>query len=230
MPTLLHTATSDVIQVFMMLTRRATGRLAVGLRCQPRVLALRLSLTRCMATAATTFENGTNNHYAEAMYKSWKEDPKSVHASWNAYFSGLDKGLDSTQAFQPPPTLLNVPSPVGGAPTLHVQGGQDLTDHLKVQLLVRAYQVRGHHIANLDPLGILDPDLSPTRPAELEISHYGFTEADLSKEFSLGPGILPHFAKEGIKSMTLGDIITTCRRVYCKYSRTHSCNYLLISL
>ena len=30
----------------------------------------------------------------------------------------------------------------------------DVTDHLKVQLLVRAYQVRGHHKAKIDPLGI----------------------------------------------------------------------------
>ena len=29
-----------------------------------------------------------------------------------------------------------------------------------MQLLVRAYQVRGHHVADLDPLGILDPDVS----------------------------------------------------------------------
>jgi 2-oxoglutarate dehydrogenase E1 component len=198
-----------------MLSRRCAGRLSTALRCNPTT-ALR-SRVRFLATAATTFENGTNNYYAQEMYRSWKEDPKSVHASWNAYFSGLDKGLDSDQAFQPPPNLLNMPVPVGGAPTLHVQGGQDLTDHLKVQLLVRAYQVRGHHIANLDPLGILDPDLSPDRPVELELSHYGFTENDLTKEFSLGPGILPHFAKNGVSSMTLADIIKTCKRIYCKF-------------
>jgi 2-oxoglutarate dehydrogenase E1 component len=149
------------------------------------------------------------------MYRSWKSDPASVHASWAAYFSGLDAGLPSNEAFQPPPTLFNMPI-AGGAPTLSIQSGQqDLSDHLKVQLLVRAYQVRGHHVANLDPLGILDPDLSPDRPVELELSHYGFTEKDLEKEFSLGPGILPHFAKNGVKSMTLADIIKTCKRVYC---------------
>jgi 2-oxoglutarate dehydrogenase E1 component len=160
------------------------------------------------------------------MYRSWKHDPSSVHASWAAYFSGLDAGLPSSEAFQPPPNLFDNPLAgviAGGAPTLSVQpsgiglsGQQELSDHLKVQLLVRAYQVRGHHIANLDPLGILDPDLSPYRPVELELAHYGFNERDLGKEFSLGPGILPHFAKNGVKSMTLKDIITTCRRVYCE--------------
>ena len=219
-----------------MLSRRCAGRLAAysSLRSSPtfayRLRSLSPSLTsllvthplhatRTLATAATTFENGTNSYYAQEMYRSWRQDPSSVHASWAAYFSGLDKGLPSSEAFQPPPTLLNIPLPAGGAPTLSVQvGQQDLSDHLKVQLLVRAYQVRGHHIANLDPLGILDPDLSPDRPIELELSHYGFTDKDLDKEFSLGPGILPHFAKNGVKSMTLADIIKTCKRVYCKVS------------
>lgn len=80
---------------------------------------------------------------------------------------------------------------------------------------MRAYQVRGHHVAKLDPLGILDADLSDHVPVELELSHYGWTQRDLSKEFNLGPGILPHFAKQGVRSMTLGDIITTCKRIYC---------------
>ena len=80
---------------------------------------------------------------------------------------------------------------------------------------MRAYQVRGHHIAELDPLGVLDADLESVTPNELELSHYGFTENDLEKEYSLGPGILPHFAKDGRKSMKLREIIETCKSIYC---------------
>ena len=74
------------------------------------------------------FANGTNAYYAEQMYRHWKQDPKSVHPSWDAYFSGMDKGLPSSQAFQPPPNLV----PTGGAPALHAGGGAELDDHLKV--------------------------------------------------------------------------------------------------
>ncbi|KAL5482597.1 KGD1_3 [Sanghuangporus weigelae] len=176
-----------------------------------------LSRPRCLATAVPSpndaFANGTNAYYVEEMYRHWRQDPKSVHASWDAYFSGMDKGLPSPQAFQPPPAFL--PQPVGGAPTLEVGRGAKLDDHLKMQLLVRAYQVRGHHIADLDPLGILDADLADVRPPELELSHYGFTEADLDKEIALGPGILPHFATEDRKTMTLREIVKTCQRIYC---------------
>jgi 2-oxoglutarate dehydrogenase E1 component len=65
------------------------------------------------------------------MYKAWKEDPKSVHASWAAYFNGLDRGLPSEQAFQPAPTALR-PVPLDGTPAMHAGGGQELSDHLKV--------------------------------------------------------------------------------------------------
>ena len=93
-------------------------------------------LPRPYASAATTFENGTNAYYADEMYKAWRQDPSSVHASWQAYFRGLDKGLSSDQAFRPPPALAlegeDVPALVGGSHQIHVHGDQDLSDHLKV--------------------------------------------------------------------------------------------------
>ncbi|KAG6839139.1 hypothetical protein C0991_005485, partial [Blastosporella zonata] len=102
-----------------------------------------------------------------------------------------------------------------GAPALRVNGGAELDVHLKTQLLIRAYQVRGHHIAKLDPLGIMDPDLANMQPQELELSRYGFTDRDLDHEITLSPGILPHFATEDWKTMKLREIISLCKCIYC---------------
>lgn len=68
------------------------------------------------------------------MYRLWKQDPKSVHVSWQTYFSGLDKGLPSSEAFNPAPGFVSgvVPTPAGGSPKLSVKGSGDVTDYLKV--------------------------------------------------------------------------------------------------
>jgi hypothetical protein len=89
--------------------------------------------------------------------------------------------------------------------------------HSQVQLLVRAYQVRGHHIANLDPLRILSADLDANVPPELKLDYYGWTEEDLKKEFSLSTAILPRFmgTVPGDK-MTLGEIIHELKTMYCE--------------
>jgi 2-oxoglutarate dehydrogenase E1 component len=127
-----------------------------------------------------------------------------------------------SQAFQPPPTL--VPAPHGGLgpdikPGLGMAtgAGSDVMNHLKVQLLVRAYQARGHHKARIDPLGIRSEaeSFGYSKPRELELSHYNFTEKDLDQEFNLGPGILPRFKTETREKMTLREIIAACERLYC---------------
>lgn len=76
---------------------------------------------------------------------------------------------------------------------------------------MRAYQVRGHAIANLDPLGINSPEETPS---ELTIEHYGWTDKDLDQEFELGAGILPRFKQGGATKMTLREIIANCKKIY----------------
>jgi 2-oxoglutarate dehydrogenase E1 component len=70
------------------------------------------------------------------MYRHWKQDPKSVHVSWQAYFQGMDKGLPSSSAYTPPPGFIGaasgVPTPADGSPRMQVEGGGDVTDYLKV--------------------------------------------------------------------------------------------------
>lgn len=127
--------------------------------------------------------------------------------------------MPMSQAFQPPPTI--VPAPEGGAPgfspsAMTEGAGGDVTNHLKVQLLVRAYQSRGHHKAKIDPLGIRNEadQFGYSNPRELDLEHYKFSEADMEQEFSLGPGILPRFKTDGKDKMKLKDIIAACERLY----------------
>ncbi|MBE3050447.1 hypothetical protein IMZ48_49730, partial [Candidatus Bathyarchaeota archaeon] len=70
--------------------------------------------------------------------------------------------------------------------------GADVMNHLKVQLLCRAYQARGHHKANIDPLGIRGSSkgFGNVKPRKLTLEYYNFSRKDLDSEFELRPGIL----------------------------------------
>ncbi|CAG8579216.1 15798_t:CDS:2 [Cetraspora pellucida] len=156
------------------------------------------------------FLQGSAASYIEEMYEGWLKDPNSVHLSWQVYFKNIQAGMNPRHAYQPPPTIVPTGAPISVTPG----GTYGINDHMKVQLLVRAYQVRGHHLARLDPLGIMNADSQ--FPNELDPMHYGFTKEDLNRQFSLGPGILPQFAKFGEKK-TLREIVEYCGPIGIEY-------------
>ncbi|RMZ86265.1 hypothetical protein DV736_g6508, partial [Chaetothyriales sp. CBS 134916] len=164
-----------------------------------------------------SFLQSNTASYIDEMYLAWKHDPSSVHVSWQSYFKNLEDGqMPVSKAFQPPPGLISQADDyVSLAPS--VEPASDVSNHLKVQLLVRAYQSRGHHKAKTDPLGIRGEAeaFGYSKPKELQLDYYGFTEADLDQEFTLSSGILPRFATDNRKSMKLRDIIAACERTYC---------------
>lgn len=153
------------------------------------------------------------------MYEAWKKNPKDVHISWQVYFKNMsNKNISPIHAFQPPPTTI-APTSIGEISTFFKETGIDdsnnIIQHLKVQLLVRAYQVRGHLCADIDPLGIKAKDNSTKEiPKELTLEYYGFTEKDLHTEYNLGPGILPRFSTKEQSKMSLISIIKNLKRLY----------------
>ena len=72
-------------------------------------------------------------------------------------------------------------------------------------MLIRAYRIRGHFHANLDPLG-----LEPRKDdEELDPRAYGFGEADLDRKI-----FLDHVL--GLEFATLREIVAICQRTYCQ--------------
>uniref|UniRef100_A0A8C2L4U6 2-oxoglutarate dehydrogenase complex component E1 n=1 Tax=Cyprinus carpio TaxID=7962 RepID=A0A8C2L4U6_CYPCA len=143
--------------------------------------------------AAEPFLNGTSSNYVEEMYYAWLENPKSVHKSWDIFFRNANAGAPPGSAYQSPPPmgvslagLAQAQSLVGAQPNVE----KLVEDHLAVQSLIRAYQIRGHHVAQLDPLGIMDADLDSCVPTDIitssdKLGFYGLDESDLDKVFRL---------------------------------------------
>src|SRR5260370_412282 len=71
--------------------------------------------------------------------------------------------------------------------------------------LFRAYRIRGHYPANLDPLG-LEP---PKDTEELDPRSYGFTEADYDRKI-----FIDHVL--GLEFATLREIVAILQRTYCQ--------------
>ena len=80
-----------------------------------------------------------------------------------------------------------------------------LDKQVHVQSLINIYRVRGHLIADLDPLDVKEPHMH----AELDPATYGLTIWDLDREF-LTDGLANR------EVMTLGDILGVLRDAYCR--------------
>lgn len=67
---------------------------------RPQAVALATRNTPATSVSAEPFMNGSSSVYIEQMYENWRQDPGSVHASWDAYFRNVEAGAAPGQAFQ----------------------------------------------------------------------------------------------------------------------------------
>ena len=82
---------------------------------------------------------------------------------------------------------------------------QATRDSIRALMLIRAYRMRGHLHANLDPLG-LEP---PRELGELDPRAYGFTDADFDRKIFLDRVL-------GLEFGTLRQIVAILQRTYCQ--------------
>ncbi|XP_062541629.1 2-oxoglutarate dehydrogenase complex component E1-like isoform X3 [Armigeres subalbatus] len=178
------------------------------------------------SAAAEPFLNGSSSNYIDDMYNAWLRDPASVHASWDAYFRN--------NSYEAPPSLAPVPrnhvpaSQYLGSAVPALAGGTSavgtriddklIDDHLAVQAIIRSYQSRGHLVADLDPLGILNADVQRDLEHNLRAnekvtrSYMSFEEADMDRVFKL-PSTTFIGGKE--KFLPLREILSRLERAYC---------------
>eukprot|EP00124_Ichthyophonus_hoferi_P002173 Ihof_evm3s138 gene=Ihof_evmTU3s138 len=201
-----------------MLKHMYRARLGDGLKYTAKVLFARRFYAQSAGALhpQESFLSGSNGVYADEMYKAWKSDANSVHKSWNAYFTALENGVPPPAAYTPPGMMGSMPTSFAIA-AAGTSPQKEIQDHLAVQDLVRAFQVRGHNVAKLDPLGIFEADLSREIPTELTYTNYGFKPEDLDRTFNIGTvdnkGLLGLVSSE--KPMTLRELIAELERIYC---------------
>ncbi len=83
---------------------------------------------------------------------------------------------------------------------------------MQVSTLINMYRMRGHLIADLDPLAAKPPEMH----AELDPATYGLTIWDLDREFLTGSENGIYAPVGGVSRQKLGDLLHVLRDAYCR--------------
>jgi len=146
--------------------------------------------------------SGGNAAFIEAYYEDWLDDKTSVPGHWASLFASLQSGagpdtgrLDVQEKFR---QLGSLPATV--APSTEDSQYKEAS----VVKLITAYRIRGHEVANLNPLG--DPHHAPV--LDLDPQFHDLDADDLDRYFDTAALFAPD-------RMKLRDIISLCDRIYC---------------
>ncbi|MDF1728305.1 MAG: thiamine pyrophosphate-dependent enzyme, partial [Sulfitobacter sp.] len=92
---------------------------------------------------------------------------------------------------------------------------QAVLDSIRALMIIRAYRIRGHLAADLDPLGMREGQEHP----ELDPKSYGFSEADMDRPIFIDNVL-------GLEIATMRQIVEIVKRTYCG---TFALQYMHIS-
>ncbi len=179
----------------------------------------------------TAFLYGANAAYIEQLYAEYAADPSSVPESWQRFFAGValgDATGDAGKAAKGPewaepvkhqngdlvsaldgnwgPALVKETkrAPQVGPTIAPADLHQQVQDSIRALMMIRAYRIRGHLAAHLDPLNIAKQDDQP----ELDPKTYGFGPKDMDRRIYIDNVL-------GLEYATPRQMIDILRRTYC---------------
>jgi 2-oxoglutarate dehydrogenase E1 component len=134
----------------------------------------------------------TNSHpaFIESLYQEFLQHPDSIDPEMKKFFEGFDFAVANSV----------------GSPNLPVQGNGnvDWQNEIKVYQLILGYRNKGHLIATTNPIRT-----RKDRGANLELSFFGLSEADLNTTYMAGNLI-------GLGAAKLKDILVHLQNAYAK--------------
>jgi 2-oxoglutarate dehydrogenase E1 component len=155
-----------------------------------------MSLTKNLEFEKTSFLTKSNSAFLEQMYLKYINKDLDLPTSWKNYFDDLGDEFDLVvneikgPSWAPIKKQINI---VEKKPKkeVHSNGSvrnvisennlQNNIDSIKAVELIRAYRLRGHLLAKLDPLGLKKTEYLE----ELHPEYYGFKKSDYKREIFL---------------------------------------------
>ncbi len=146
------------------------------------------------------FQYITNAHpgYIENLYNEFVKNPASIDTEMRKFFEGFDFAMST---MQPSASATSVVT----QPTSSSVTGTSLDKEFAVYQLIQAYRKNGHLVAKTNPIRE-----RRDRQANLELTHFGLSEADLTTRFEAG-----RFLQLGKE--TLQNILTHLNKCYTNH-------------
>ncbi|KZL28800.1 2-oxoglutarate dehydrogenase E1 component [Pseudovibrio sp. Ad37] len=184
--------------------------------------------------ALTSFLYGANAPYIEELYAQYQENPNSLDPEWKEFFFSLQdnpedvikeaRGATWQRSDWPVPANGELVSALDGdwpaekevskkIKSTAKKNGVELTedqvlqatrDSVRAIMMIRAYRMRGHLHADLDPLRLAVPG----DHEELHPATYGFSEADWDRKIFLDNVL-------GMEFATIREMLEILKRTYC---------------
>ena len=165
----------------------------------------------------TSFLAGNNSEFINEFYADYISDPNSLPEGWRKFFDGLsdDEKLIYDNLKGPswgPQKKIRRPIVRPNESGFEEENLIDLNlssakkaskDSVRAIMLIRAYRIRGHLIANLDPLSIQKKE----EHLELKPESYGFLKSDYNRKIFLD-GVL------GLQYADLNQILKILKKTY----------------
>jgi len=178
-----------------------------------------MSLTKNLEFEKTSFLTKSNSAFLEQMYLKYINKDLDLPSDWKNYFDDLGDELDLVvneikgPSWAPIKKQINI---VEKKPKkeVHSNGSvknvisennlQNNIDSIKAVELIRAYRLRGHLLAKLDPLGLKKTEYLE----ELHPEYYGFKKSDYKREIFLN-GVTNK------KYSNISEILIFLNKTYC---------------
>jgi len=165
----------------------------------------------------TSFLHGVNSPFIEELYLKYLNEPEKIPESWLKFFEGLgdDKEIIKKEILGPSwsrkkkDILKEKEIDKFVFPDEETYIGKEKYEKEKEQsvkaiALIRAYRIRGHLIASLDPLGMMERKyLEDLHPAD-----HGFKKEEYNKKIYVGAYMEKGYA-------TINEILSFFRKTYC---------------
>ena len=142
----------------------------------------------------TSFLQGGNSTFIKELYLRYLNDSKSIPQSWVEFFDGLNEDQEVIRkeilgpSWKPKKknnlkiNLFQEKKAEKTEPISEEEHEKEKEQSVKAIALIRAYRIRGHLIADLDPLGMMERKyLEDLHPAD-----HGFKKEDYNKKIYIG--------------------------------------------